>query len=346
MTAITQNTKVPLIARTKKSTLLESALSIVWSLRHPLSPLSETLLPIPDRLTYQTDDGWRVTMEHFPHTKGRGEPILVYMGPLIHSRILRLGDGQFLRALQENGFDVFLFSHRGQRNSVPPSSHTSTSVHHTWNDILNHDLPCAIDAIKRYTKASRIFMLGHGLGGLMTYSWLSHGGARDLAGTITIDAPALYTPHNIPLRYQLLQKILAHWSQYPTKALAQLQAQRSPLLHPDLSPQRSRGILHHCLENISPNMVDQLTHWITTGRFCTNTQHHLSTIRSCTLPKLFLAGSYEDIAHYVSCTNDYLSHGTFHECSWEHLPFWEDSTHLTESIFPWTSSLRNHCWEE
>ena len=346
MTAISQNTHAPLIARPTKSTLLESALSLIWSLRHPLSPLSEPLIPITDRLTYQSKDGWRVTMEHFPHTRGRGEPVLIYMGPLIHSRILRLGEGQFLRSLQENGFDVFLFSHRGQRNSIRLPSIKSTSANHSWNDILHHDLPCAVDAIKRYTKATRIFMLGHGLGGLMTYSWLSGGGARDLAGNITIDAPALYTPRKIPVRYQLIQQILAHWTQYPTKALAQLQAQRSLILHPEISPQRSRGILHHCLENISPSMAQQLTQWLRTGRFCSKTQHHLSTIRSCTLPKLFLAGSHEDVSSYVSFTNDCLSQGTFHKSSWNHLPFWEDSALLTAPLLEWISPLRDRCWEE
>ena len=172
------------------------------------------------------------------------------------------------------------------------------------------------------------------------------GGSRDLAGNITIDAPALYTPHSIPLRYTLLHKILSHIHQYPTKTLAQLQAQRSPVFHPDLSPEKSRSILHHCLENISPNMVDQLVNWLKTGRFCSDTQYHLSTIRKCTLPKLLLAGAHEDIASYVSFTNDSLSQGTYKKKSWKHFPFWEDATQPMESILSWSEKLRNHCWED
>ena len=343
MTAITQKNNTSLTARATKETLLERVLSVVWNVRHPLSPLCEPLLPVPDRLTYQTKDDHRVTLEHFPHSQGRGEPILICTGPLIHSRILRLGEGEFLRALQQNGFDVYLFAHRGQRNAQPPQESKSN---HSWNDLLEHDLPCAIDAIKRYTKASRIFLLGHGLGGLLTYSWLSMGGSRDLAGNITIDAPALYTPHTIPLRYTLLHKILSQIHQYPTKTIAQLQAQRSPVFHPEMSPEKSRSILHHCFENISPSMVDQLTTWLKTGRFCSDTQYHLSTIRNCTLPKLLLAGAHEDIASYVSFTNDSLSRGTYQKKSWKHLPFWEDAEQAMESILSWSETLRNHCWED
>ena len=106
MTAITQKSSNPLAARTTKDTLFERALSVVWNVRHPLSPFCESLLPVPDRLTYQTQDNHRVTIERFPNSRGRGEPILICTGPLIHSRILRLGEGQFLRSLQENGFDT------------------------------------------------------------------------------------------------------------------------------------------------------------------------------------------------------------------------------------------------
>lgn len=343
MTAITQKTSNVLAVRTSKDTLLERALSVVWNVRHPLSPFCESLLPVPDRLTYQTQDNHRVTIERFPHAKGRGEPLLICTGPLIHSRILRLGKGEFLRGLQENGFDVYLFAHRGQRNAQAPKDNISN---YSWNDILNHDLPCAIDAIKRYTKSSRIFLLGHGLGGLLTYSWLSMGGSRDLAGNITIDAPALYTPHNIPLRYTLLNKVLSQIQQYPTKTLAQLQAQRSPVFHPGLSPEKSRGILHHCLENISPNMVHQLTTWLKTGRFCSDTQYHLSTIRKCTLPKLLLAGAHEELSSYVSFTNERLTQGTYQKNTWKHLPFWEDAHQPIASIVSWSAHLRNHCWED
>ena len=343
MTAITQRTNSSLTVRTTKETLLERVLSVFWNVRHPLSPLCESLLPVPDRITYQTQDDYRVSLEHFPHSQGRGEPILICTGPLIHSRILRLGEGQFLRALQQNGFDVYLFAHRGQRNAISPQGATSN---HSWNDILNYDLPCAIDAIKRYTKASRIFLLGHGLGGLLTYSWLSMGGSRDLAGNITIDAPALYTPHTIPLRYTLLQKFLSHIRQYPTKTIAQLQAQRSPTFHPEITPERSRGILHHCLENISPNMVDQLTKWLKSGRFCSDTQYHISTIRNCPLPQLLLAGANEELSSYVSFTNDTLSQGTYQKKNWNHLPFWEDADQAVEGILSWSKTLRNQCWED
>ena len=180
----------------------------------------------------------------------------------------------------------------------------------------------------------------------MLYSWLSIGGERDLAGACTIDAPALYTPQKIPLRMKILAKFLSGLPHYPTKKIAQIYAQSAPKLHPALSPERSRGILHHCMENVSPQLVEDIVAWIETGRFCLDNTHYLSTLRHCKLPLLFLAGHQDEFSEYVASTTAHFSKASFVNRQWEHLPFWEDATHICTAMSSWIPPLRDACWTE
>jgi alpha-beta hydrolase superfamily lysophospholipase len=345
MSTLTHTAPSPLIKPPRSGSLFESGLSLLWGLRHPLSPLSESLLPVPDRITYQTEDDWRVVMEHYPNTSGRGEPLLLYTGPLLHTRSVRLGEANLLQTLQGMGFDVFLFSHRGQRNATFRNT-SQQEKKLGWMDILSHDVPSAIDAIKRCTGAKRVFWMGHGLGGLMLYSWLSMGGSRDLAGAITIDAPGLYTPTKIPLRLKLLHKLFSAQKKYPTRNLAQLYAQRNPIIHPDISPQKTRSLLHHCLEDLSPQLVQHILQWLETGRFCIQEQHYLSTIRGCQLPTLLFAGANQECADYVSFTKAYLPQAEYQKGTWKHIPFWDQASEITDRLALWTEPLRDRCWAD
>lgn len=344
MTTLTYNSSSALHKTVLSNSIFESSLSFLWNIRHPLSRFTEPLLSVPERITYQTSDNWRVTMDCFPHKKGRGEPLLLSTGPLLHCNVLRLGESTLLKALQMQGFDVFLFSHRGQRNAHYLNKHKAPII--DWNDIVSKDMAAAIDAVKKYSGAQKVFWMGHGLGGLMLYSWLSIGGERDLAGACTIDAPALYVPQKIPVTIKILSKFLSRLPHYPTKNIAQLYAQSAPELHPNLSPERSRGILHHCLENISPLLVEHIVHWIETGRFCLDNKHYLSTLRHCKIPLLLLAGQQDEFAEYVSSTTKHFSTARFHHGNWTHMPFWEEAQHIYTPLSSWIQPHRDACWTE
>ena len=81
-------------------------MSFFWSIRHPRAKFCEDLCPVPDRIIYQSSDGCRTTVSRYPHTQGRGEPLILATGPLIHPRILRLGQASFLKELQKQGFTI------------------------------------------------------------------------------------------------------------------------------------------------------------------------------------------------------------------------------------------------
>jgi len=213
-----------------------------------------------------------------------------------------------------------------------------------WSNIINKDVIAAVDAIKRFTRADKIFWLGHGLGGLMLYSLLSIGGERDIAGGISIDAPALFTPHRLPLPLKIIQKIWNQERVFPSKIFAQLYAQIDSNILGSVSPEQKRGILYHCCENISSGLSTEIADWLETGRFCTNDQHHLSTLRGVKTPLLFCSGNDAERSTYVSYTSQYFLNPSIVKGSWNAFPFWEESSPLIESIESWTKDKKDACW--
>ncbi len=92
--------------------LTDALLRLVWSSRHPRERYTMQPLPVPDKILYHTKDGWGIHLERFPHTHGRGEPLIISTGPVLHPRILTLGEAKALQLLRASGFDIYLFSHR------------------------------------------------------------------------------------------------------------------------------------------------------------------------------------------------------------------------------------------
>ena len=178
----------------------------------------------------------------------------------------------------------------------------------------------------------------------MLYSLLSIGGERDIAAGITIDAPALFTPYKLPLPIKLLQKF---WNQsriFPSKFFAQLYAQLDPEILGSVSAEHKRGILYHCCENISSTLSCEIVDWLETGRFCTNNQHHLSTLRQVQTPLLFCSGNDKERTAYVSYTSQYFQNAHTVHGDYNAFPFWENSQSITSAIEEWSKEKRDACW--
>ncbi len=148
-----------------------------------------------------TTDGVRIALTRW---RPRGDrrhalPVLVVPG-LASSRLSFLSDPprSLPVDLSHHGWDVFCFEPRGKgRSDHPPPALGGFS----FDTVVTLDLAAAIDAVLRETGRDRVHLVGHSMGGLLTYTWLSTrpephvsaavvlGSSLDYSGTPSAFAP-------------------------------------------------------------------------------------------------------------------------------------------------------------
>lgn len=93
--------------------------------------------------------------------------------------------GNYLAA---EGFDVFNLDLRGHGRS----RHLGARPPRDLADYVREDVPAAIDSVQRISGHERVFLMGHSLGGLISYA-AAPGIPNQVAGVITLGSPYHFT---------------------------------------------------------------------------------------------------------------------------------------------------------
>ncbi|MEO8878670.1 MAG: alpha/beta hydrolase [Polyangiaceae bacterium] len=111
-------------------------------------------------------------------------PVLLVHGFGQNRHAWHLPSRSFANHLAREGFDVFNLDLRGHGRSRALSQARPKSV----RDYVHDDLPAAIDEIARQSGNRGVFVIGHSLGGLVSYA--AAPSLRDrLAGIVTLGSP-------------------------------------------------------------------------------------------------------------------------------------------------------------
>ena len=71
----------------------------------------------------------------------------------------------------QDGFDVWIVSLRGDEGTTPPSRRARRSI--SFDDYARYDMAAAVDAVRERTGSETVSWVGHSLGGMLLYAWLS-----------------------------------------------------------------------------------------------------------------------------------------------------------------------------
>lgn len=169
------------------------------------------------RYEVRTGDGWTLVVTRFqPQPQAAPQPILGEPLLLVHGFSQNRHAwtcGGFVKQMLSYGADIHVLELRGhglssvalQRERAAAAGQSPPAdLDYGW-DIDSHfleDVPAAVAAVKRVTGREAIFYCGHSLGGMLGYGYAALG--RDLAGLVTIGAPADPGKGYLPLR------LLAH----------------------------------------------------------------------------------------------------------------------------------------
>jgi alpha-beta hydrolase superfamily lysophospholipase len=96
--------------------------------------------------------------------------------------------------LARSGYDVFNLELRGHGRSRHLGAHPPKRV----SDFVEHDVPAAIDEVQRLSGGRPVFLVGHSLGGLISYASAAKLRER-IAGVVTLGSPYQFTRGSLTL---------------------------------------------------------------------------------------------------------------------------------------------------
>lgn len=148
-------------------------------------PLPATAAPA--RVT--TDDGWELELVRYPAVGSRtGRPVLLCHGISANARNMDLDEGHSLaRWLAAQGREAWTLSLRGTGSSSRPDPSAGRAAI-GFDDYWRHDLPAAIAWVRQQSGADAVDYVGHSMGGMVLYAYLSQGGAG-VAAAATLGSP-------------------------------------------------------------------------------------------------------------------------------------------------------------
>lgn len=115
-----------------------------------------------------TDDGWRLALSrHQPARPRRGSPILLIPGFGFSAAIFEVGDNAWAPMLAEEGFDVWLLDPRGRGMSSRPRLFGRHRGSWSLDDVMEFDIPAAVEAVCSQTGVEQIHLLAFGGGALL-----------------------------------------------------------------------------------------------------------------------------------------------------------------------------------
>jgi pimeloyl-ACP methyl ester carboxylesterase len=164
------------------------------------------------RYEVRTRDGWTLIVTRFEPARLqrmplpiRGEPLLLVHG--FSQNRHAWTSGGFVKHMLSYGADIHVLELRGHglssvalERAAAAGGRPPEDLAYRWDidSYFLEDIPAAIAAVKRISGRETIFYCGHSMGGMLGYGYASLG--RDLAGLVTIGAPADPGKGYLPLR--------------------------------------------------------------------------------------------------------------------------------------------------
>lgn len=292
----------PARSRDLGEALAKFALTTLWSARHPTEPYAaKPRGPAPERYYVRAEDGWECPLErHLPPPGAPGEPVILAHGLGTGGQSFDLHeDVSLVTALTAAGFQVFTFSHRGDRGTIAPAGARGFD----FDDIVAQDVPAAIATARRLSGFERVLWVGHAMGGQLLYAHLARGGADEIAAGVALCAAVRFPRPASHVRLAALTaRLLPERWALPTRgvqrALSAVADQElwAPLAR-DLDGPTGRGLLLHAGEDIPAGLVRQVARWICSGTLCDRGDRldYLAAIEGLSFPLMAVAAAGDGI---------------------------------------------------
>lgn len=258
-----------------------------------------------------TEDGWELDLRRVPASGPvrRERPVVLLHGIVTNGRNMDLDEEHSLaRHLARDGFDVWVPSLRGVGHSEKGGLFADKRADYGFDEYAALDLPAILRAVREKTGAAQVDYVGHSMGGLVLYAYLSSGG-DGIGRAVTLGSPAL-------LRWSGRLEELVRWASpaagiagyAPIRAVSHatlpLQGEVETLVElmlwtPGMTdPDVWRRFVAVGTDDVPPLLLEQFAGWIARGAFDSRdgSIDYLEGLRNVRVPMLVVAGKLDGIA--------------------------------------------------
>jgi len=175
---------------------LTASLLVLWAATAVWVTRRHRILTLPDeRHAAVTSDGWLLALHRYlPRTDGPGRgPVLLCHGLLANKANLDLDERRSLaRYLAGLGFDAWVLELRGSGHSRDTNGRRGLG-RVSFDDYVERDVPAAVETVLRETGWQRLQWVGHSMGGMLLYAYLSGRDDKSIAAAVTVASPVDFT---------------------------------------------------------------------------------------------------------------------------------------------------------
>lgn len=218
--------------------------------------------------TITAGDIWKLRMCRYRKGRTTGEPVLLVHGAATNQHNFTVPEGESLvDYLVAKGYDCWTIDLRGTRTSQPPFERSRWDA--DLDGMLLYDVPAAINHIRQCTGYGQVHWVGHSLGGMLLYAYLSTFEDDHLACGVTLGSPPGFKGLNmrIPGIALLLVRFFPGLcgtfirGNLPLNRLLRHAPRFFPANVRNLNPALNTGHLVNLIEDPLPRVARQLARW-------------------------------------------------------------------------------------
>ncbi|MCB1137719.1 MAG: alpha/beta fold hydrolase [Leptospiraceae bacterium] len=233
--------------------------------------------PLPEGELFHpvTEDGYPLSLEHFPANPGataRKYPIILCHGFMASRNYFKMnGSRSLAMELQARGYDVWLLDLRGRPDAGSPSVFFGDyTYNYNMDDYIRQDMDTAISFVLARTGKDGVNWVGHSMGGMIAYARIGSYGETRIKNLITLGSPFLFTTPTRNLNtWNSLGICNSILPVLPMGSLARLERHSCISLSPDkylmdmfwYPDNLPEGMLdtmkEHVANNIAPGVIEQ-----------------------------------------------------------------------------------------
>ena len=258
-----------------------------------------------------TSDGWELDLRHVKPTAKPlpAPPVIVVHGIVTNGRNCDVDESHSLaRELAKRGFDVWIPSLRGTGESEKRWLATVDANESDFDAYVTRDIPAVIDYVREKTGAREVDYVGHSMGGMILYGYLTRGGPG-IARAVTLGSPVWMRWTG---RIEQLVRAgapfarAANLAPLRTTVMSTLPIQGSldgPVERLLISPENTsvetwQKFMAVGVDDVPGGLGAQFASWMRRGRFDSEdkTIDYLNGLQRVTVPFLVIAGKIDGIA--------------------------------------------------
>jgi pimeloyl-ACP methyl ester carboxylesterase len=259
----------------------------------------------------RTSDGWELDLRHVKPVGAQTHPrpVILQHGMVTNGRNMDFDEKHSLaRALAKEGFDVWVTSLRGTGDSEKRSLFSVADEETSFDAFVTRDMPAIISYVKEKTGVAKVDYVGHSMGGMILYAYLSRGGT-DIERGVTMGSPVRLqwtgTMERL-VRNRTRYAKLSKW--FPLRSITR---SASPLngkldgpiehllINPEnIDPETWQGFLAVGTDDLPNALVAQFSGWLESGLFDSvdHSIDYLEGLRKVNVPIMVVAGKIDGIA--------------------------------------------------